>query len=117
MAIPWPSSLQQLVNQQSFVAKWGETVIRSDMDIGPAKVRRRFTRPIDTYTVNINLTITDYNNLYNFYNSTLNGGVNTFEFNHPITGVLTTFRFLAPPQVSPMGGTTFQATMEWEALP
>ena len=117
MAIPWPVSLQQLVNEGSFGLKFGETLLRSDVDIGPKKVRRRFTRPIDTMAVGFDLTIAQYNTFYYFFNTTINGGATVFELNHPITGVLTNFRFTGPPDIRPKGGINFVATMEWEIIP
>lgn len=116
MAIPWPSQLQQLVNEQSFSYKFGETVIRSDVDIGPKKLRRRFTRPINTATVSIDLTVAEYNIFYNFFFTTLNAGVTPFELPHPITGVLKQWRFLEPPDIRPIGGVNFTANMQWEEL-
>ena len=119
MAVPWPVSLQQLVNSQSFSYRLGETLIKSDVDIGPVKVRRRFTRPIETVSVSINLTQAQFTTLRTFFNTTVNGGATIFELNHPITGVLTNFRFMGPPEIRPLGsgGTEFQASMSWEIMP
>lgn len=117
MAIPWPSQLQQLVNEQSFAYKFGETVIRSDVDVGPKKVRRRFTRPINTATVSIDMDVSQYNIFYNFFFTTINAGVTPFELAHPITGVLKQWRFLEPPDIRPTGGVTFTANMQWEEMP
>lgn len=117
MAIAWPVSLQQKVNQDSFTLNMGDTTIRSDMDIGPAKIRRRFTKSVDTFSVTIDLLFSDYSVLYNFYDISLNGGVHPFELSHPITGVLTEFRFTGPPSFRPMGGGYFKVSMTWEALP
>ena len=116
MAVPWPVSLQQIVNSDGFAFSYGETAIRTSMDIGPAKVRRRFTKPIDTLRVTINLTTSEQEDLYFFYNTDLNGGVTTFELDHPITGDLTVFRFTSAPQVTHLGGGNFRASMEWEIV-
>ena len=116
MAVPWPSGLQQLVNEQSFTYSFGETVLKSDVDVGPKKYRRRFTRPIDTLSATVNLTVAQFSTFQTFYNTTINGGVTTFELNHPITGVLTIFRFAETPDVRPIGGTTFQLSMKWEVV-
>lgn len=116
MPTPWPASLQQLVNRDSFSMQFGETVLRSDNDIGPVKVRRRFTRPINKVTVGFDMTVDQYEDFYTFFNTTINGGVTTFELEHPITGVLTEWRFNGPPQVTPLGGIIFQASMEWEEI-
>lgn len=118
MAATWPISLQDKLNEDSFSVEFGNTVLRSEMDIGPAKVRRRTTRPIDVYTCSINLYQSDYATFTTFFNTTLNGGINTFDFVDPFSGQLTTFRFLKPPSVSPIGRAGwFKITMAWEKMP
>ena len=116
MAVPWPSQLQQLVNEQSFSYNFGETVLRSDVDIGPKKLRRRYTRPINTASVSIDLTVAQYNIFYTFFFTTINAGVTPFELAHPITGVLKEWRFTEPPVVRPIGGINFTVNMSWEEL-
>lgn len=117
MAVPWPVSLQQNVNTGNFNEKFGETAIRTTVDVGPMKVRRRFTRPIDVVSVGFNMTSDQYEDFKIFYNTTVNGGVTIFELNHPITGVLTNYRFMGPPTISPIGGIVFVASMQWEVIP
>lgn len=118
MAIPWPVSLQQKVNTNSYQEKIGETTIRTTVDTGPVKVRRRFTRPVNTSTVSFILNnATEYTTFLSFYNTDVNGGVSVFQLVHPITGVLTNYRFTGPPVIHPLGGFVFEASMEWEAMP
>lgn len=117
MAQAWPATLQQLLSEANFGLEIGETVLRSDMDVGPQKTRRRFTKGVDQYSASIYITIEQYDILMTFYNTTLNGGSLAFTFNHPITQVPTDFRFKAPPKVSSLGGGNFMASFVWEALP
>ena len=117
MAVAWPSTLQQLLSEANFSIAEGDTVIRSDMDIGPQKVRRRFTQGIDLLTASIYLTNAQYTIFKNFYRTSLNGGVLTFEFNHPIEGDLREYRFKAPPQFSSIGGDNYVVQLSWEELP
>ncbi len=116
MAVAWPSTLQDLINEQGFALNKGETVLRSDVDVGPNKVRRRFTRPIDTMSGVINLTSVQYEDFEFFFDTETNGGTLPFEFNHPITGVLTLFRFTGPVNYRSIGGGNFQVSMAWEIL-
>lgn len=117
MAVPWPVTLQSLVNEQSFSEETGETVIRTNTDVGPIKSRRRFSRSVDKFSVSINLTTAQYSDLKYFYSTTVNAGVTRFEFNHPVTGVLSEWRFTAPPRYNSIGGGNFQAQMGWELMP
>lgn len=117
MAAVWPVSLQQKLNESGFGISHGDTTIRSDMDIGPAKVRRRFTRGIDNISGSIWLTTSEYTTFRYFYDTTLNGGVNRFEFNHPIDGTLKEYRFSSPPKYTSIGGGKFSVSMQWEEMP
>jgi hypothetical protein len=117
MAQVWPITLQQLLNESGFGITRGETVLRSDMDSGPAKTRRRFTKSVDSYTASIWVDETQYLTFENFYDTTLNGGTLPFTFPHPITQVPTDFRFKSPPKYSPVGGGTWSVSFEWEKLP
>jgi hypothetical protein len=112
----WPVSLQQLANQDSFQIEIGETTIRSSMDIGPEKVRRRFTRPIDKMKISFDVDSDQYEDLLFFFNTTVNGGVTPFDYTHPITQDPISVRFTGPPAISPLGGLLFRATMEWEIM-
>lgn len=116
MAQLWPTSLQQKLSEANFSYEIADTALRTDMDIGPQKVRRRFTRGINSLTGSIYLTTSEYTQFYNFYNTTLNGGVLTFEFNHPITQDLKEWRFKGPARVSSIGGGNFTVQFSWEEL-
>ena len=119
MAIPWLASLPQKVNTEGFSFKAGDTVIRSDVDVGPQKVRRRFTAPIDAYTVSMDMTPDQMNDFREFYNVNLNGGVTEFEFTNPLTLAVENFRFSDVPTIVPVGsgGIHWRVTMSWEKLP
>jgi len=110
----WPLFLQQLLNAESFNVEFGETVIRSDNEIGPQKVRRRFTKPVDTYTASINVFQSDMVAFRQFFNTTLNGGATSFYFDDPLTGVQGVFTFSKPPSISPIGSAGwYRITMNW----
>ncbi len=117
MAQSWPGTLQELLSEANFGISIGDTAIRSDMDVGPNKVRRRFTRGVDTYTASIYLTSAQYVIFDAFFKTTLNGGVLSFDFNHPITGDLKEFRFVGTPKYSSLGGGQFTVTFDWEEMP
>jgi hypothetical protein len=117
MAVLWPATLQQKVNEANFGNEFGDTVLKSDMDIGPAKLRRRFTRGFDTFTTSIELTTAQYTLFRNYYYTSLNGGVLPFQFDHPITKTPSEFRFGAVPRVTSLGGGIFRVAMVWEEVP
>ena len=117
MAQAWPSTLQQLLSETNFGIKVGDTVLRTETEVGPTKLRRRYTRGIDTYSASIYINIAQYTILDTFYKTTLNGGTLPFTFKHPITQVPKDYRFRSPPAYSSLGGGQFIATFEWEEMP
>lgn len=116
MAVPWPASLEQRVNEDGYGLQFGDPTMTSDMDSGPPKKRARSTKGIDIHDCTMRLKIDQYTVLKNFYKTDLNQGVLTFEFNHPITGVLTEFQFVSPPRITPMGGEYFMVSMQWREM-
>ena len=117
MAQTFPASLQDKVNQAGFSNQFGDTLIRSNVDIGFAKVRSRYTKGIDVFSVTITINKSDYTTVENFFKTTLKGGSLTFNYDHPFTEVETEFRFVEPPKITPIGGKYFTVTMKWEEVP
>ena len=86
--VAWPASLPQ-VPQKGFTESVGINVIRSATDAGPAKQRRRASRPSE-FTLNFLMTTAQTQKLEDFIknqptNTTTPGiaGVNRFTFTHP----------------------------------
>jgi len=113
----WPISLQQKLNTAAFQLQYGITSIRSENEVGPAKVRSRATDGVDVYTCSILLDYDEQATFETFYKTTLNNGVNVFQFDDPFTGSPVDFRFKSAPAITPIGGRTFQLTMSWEKMP
>lgn len=113
----WPTNLQRLINEEGFQIEFGETLLRSENDVGPQKVRRRFTTPVDKYSTAINIFQDDATFFRNFFNTTLNGGATPFYFTDPFTGDEEVFRFSKPPTISPIGSAGYyRVTMNWEKI-
>lgn len=86
MAIPtWPTinSFPQ-VPQKGFTESVGMNIIRSNMDAGPAKQRRRGSRP-STMDLSFIMTTAQTQTLETFILTDL-GGVKRFTFKHPRLG-------------------------------
>lgn len=113
----WPSTLQQLLNADDFDVKFGSTTVRSSVDVGPAKVRSRFTNGVDTYSCSIFMDIDQYSTFENFYKTLLANGSQPFTFANPLTQTTDVFRFASDPEIKPLGGRIFRVSMAWEKLP
>ncbi len=118
MAQSFPASLQQILNSGGFNYTYGNTLQRTQMDIGPAKVRNRFTNGIDVINASIVIDFDDYNTLTTFYKTTLANGSLTFNYDHPLTQNEAEFRFVSPPTVTPIsgGGRKFSVSFSWELI-
>lgn len=69
-------------------------IIENATDIGIASRRRRTTKDIITHSFTMFMTETEWDALQAWVDTTLQGGILTFGFPHPKTGVLTEMRFL-----------------------
>lgn len=113
----WPPNISKAFTSDAFSEQAQEITIRTDMDSGPPKVRRRFLNPVRTYKCEIVLrNASEYASLRDFYYVICMGGTDTILMPHPITGVQTQFRFKSPPAFSALG-IAWKAAFELEALP
>ena len=76
----WPPTLPQQV-ERGFSETVGLNVLRTPMDAGPAKIRRRSVRP-ETLSVTFLFTTAQVATLESFIFDTIKG-VYRFEFTHP----------------------------------
>ncbi len=115
----WPISLQQKMDVAGFQYRMGRTKVSTDMDVGPAKVRARFTDAVDGYDLQHTLDFDDIATFKTFYKTTLGNGTLPFTFPDPFTLATETFRFApdSDPIIRPLGGRVFTLTMSWERMP
>lgn len=98
----WPAGLP-VPRRSGHDEQLGTNTIRSQMDTGPAKVRRRFTKRIDSFTADFAMTSTQLETLLYFFSTTCADGSLSFAWEHPRTGAAATCRFIAPPDFKPYG--------------
>ena len=94
-----------------------DTTIRSEMDQGPAKVRRITSAGVPMISFSMILTGALLSDLETFYLDTCASGSLPFTMDHPRTGDSITVRFRSPPQFSPLGGGKFSAGVSLEVIP
>lgn len=114
MAETWPASLDQCFLIGGFSQQNRPVVIRSEVDAGPPKVRRRYTKPIRNVTGAIKADKAQTVALNTFFDVTLQGGVKRFQFTNPITDTLEEFRFIDPPVITPLTSNHFLINMNLE---
>lgn len=112
----WPSTLPQVPLQSGYEEGTIDTTIRSSMDVGPAKVRRRTSAGVRPIKFNFMLTSSELEDLIEFYEDTLMSGAIHFTWDHPRTGVNEKWRFTKAPLWS-KNGSYYSVPIELEILP
>lgn len=74
-----------------------DTVIKTDMEVGPPKVRQRSSVGYNSGSYGFHMTATNLLALETFYKTTCSGGSEVFEWKHPRTGSTVNWLFTAPP--------------------
>lgn len=123
MAVPsWPSALPASLLLDGYHQSLGDSLIRSSMDTGPAKVRPRTSNVIEPVQGEIIVTGDQLATLRTFHDSTLNRGARRFAWKDPANDDSVEFRFTAPPSWSAEGKNVdgikrYRVTLELELLP
>lgn len=92
-------------------------VIRSNMDKGVAKTRRRTTASTRPISFSMVLTPAEITILDSFYADDTFSGSEEFTFTHPRTLATHTARFLEPPSWNEREGVCYGAGVQLELLP
>lgn len=109
----WPLTLPPTFDQDSFNEQDQDTVIRTQMEAGPAKVRNRFTAGVVNLQGSMLMTKDQTQILDDFYKT---NKALAFTFTHPRTGVAVSVRFTAPPTKIPYQQ-QWRAGIQFEVLP
>ncbi len=113
----WPESLPSKVLIERYQETFPDTVVRTSMEQGPAKLRQRSSAGVGEMTVGYLLTVSQVGVLEDFYRTTLAGGSLGFSYQHPRRSDMVTARFRKPPQIAPRSGRYYLARLELEILP
>lgn len=92
--IMWPNSLPQVLRLDGQQAKRKSNVIRTQMDAGPDKVRRRYTVSVKIFEGSIIVTGKQRQILEDWYRDVLGDGVLRFVMKDPQTLQFAEFRFM-----------------------
>jgi len=114
----WDSSLPQSPSIRGFKEELPDLLIRSKMDTGSDKVRRRSTAQIRKLEMTFLMTKAQVATFETFFYTTTNGGADKFTFTHPRTGVSSDkFRFDGTPSYSTLNGEYYRVAVKMELLP
>ena len=112
----WPSTLPKPA-----IGTFNETppknTIRSEMDKGPAKVRRRTTANVRPISFTLRLSPAQTAILDEFFTTTTASGSLSFDFEHPRTKATVEARFAQEPSYKEFAGVKYDCGISLEILP
>lgn len=115
----WDSTLPQAFQIDGYSETWPNEVVRSAMDVGPDKIRRRGPA-IVTIVGSMIMTQTQVGTLKTFFETTLVGGALPFDWTtYRAEGSVTrTYRFTKPPKFTAVQVlAVWMVALELEQLP
>lgn len=119
MAVPnWHTDLPQTLFVSGYSQTYPNVAIKSEMDAGPAKVRRRFTAGVEPVSGTMIMTAAQLATLDTFYNTTLLGGALRFSWTKPPAhSAACEMRFTEPPTWTAIDPGMYEVNMSFEVLP
>jgi len=118
MANPqWPSSLPAYPLERNLEEAPPDNAIRTQMDAGPAKVRRRFTANVRDFQVTLYLTRSQVASLDAFFLTDVKGGSLVFDWKNPRTGSAAELRFVGKPRYFQRGDNLYEVMVQLEEMP
>ena len=111
----WPATLPK-----PLLLSWRETrpdnVIRTAMEYGPAKTRRRTLSNVTPVSFELLLSEAQLTTLDDFYDNDVASGALSFSMNHPRTGVLKNYKFTKPFECTLVSSVLIAVSIELEQL-
>lgn len=117
MTAAWPNTLPQQPLRDSYQEAQEPAFIRSEVDAGPAKVRRRFTAPVTRVSMQFRMTPAQVTTFETWWRDTIKLGSLSFTLTHPRTSTSTTWRNVEPYRLTPLAGDRWLVQLSLEILP
>ncbi len=112
----WPASLPQAPLLRGYSEQGQGNTIRTQMDVGPPKRRRRYTAELVQYQMMVLLTEAQLATFETFYTSTLSHGADAFDWVDHRAGTTLEYAFVGRPQYTPAGGGLWEVSFTLEAM-
>jgi hypothetical protein len=113
----WPSDLPDQPLKRGYEEGPPNVALRTQMDAGPDKIRRRTTAGPRQIAVQFRLSPSQLETLDTFYTDTLEGGTLRFDWTHPRTGTSVEFRFVEPPSYQALRADRYRVQAQLEIMP
>ncbi len=112
----WPTAFYKNIIKGSFTETPPQNVLRTQMDAGPAKLRRRSTAAVRPMSITLFLTKVQVASFDTFYMTTISNGATKFNMYHPRTHVTGEYRIVNQPTYTPMNQ-GYSVKLDLELLP
>lgn len=114
----WPATLPQAPLASNYSETGEGALVRSAPELGPAMVRRRYSRQVVTYQISLALTDAQRATFFTFVDTTTEGGVLWFDWIDFTTRATQSYRFVIPPRptVVALGPGLWRVDFQLEAL-
>lgn len=113
----WPSSLPQNPQLIGFQESGQGATVRTQMDAGPAKVRRRFTIEVRNISIALVMTTAQVATFESFWTSTISYGALAFDWSDFRTSAAQTYRIASRPAYAALGGGYWRVDLQLETVP
>jgi hypothetical protein len=113
----WPATLPQYPLIAGYARTQQPQTVRTEMDAGPAYVRRRFTAASTYFSESTIVDAAQRATFWEFFNTTLAGGALPFSWKDPVTAAAGIFRFMGEPQEVAYTDDIFEIKLSLEMLP
>ncbi len=115
MSVTWAATLPQRPTLDGSTETLRSSVLRTETDVGPAKVRRRYTAVADVFTVRFLMTSAQTTTFRSFFISDAKRGAEVIVMKHPVTGSNANVRITTEPVITPRG-TYYEVSFGIEVL-
>ena len=112
----WPSSLPA-PKSESFEETPPQVTLRTQMDMGPDKVRKRFSAGVRPLSFKMILTVAQIATLDTFFVTDTSSGASRFDYTHPRTSAAVKARFVEAPKYKSIDPAYYEADIKLEILP
>lgn len=112
----WPGSLPEVMEPDEYAEQALPQTIRSDMDAGPPKVRRRFSAGISHISRRLAMTSAQVATFETFFNTDTAAGSLRFDWWHPRKKATVQARFMGAYSIS-RTGSYYWVSFNLEILP
>ena len=114
----WPLSLPQAFEGDGSYQEIPEdTVLRTTMDVGIVKLRRRQTRSVSQVAGKVIMTGPQVSTFMTFFNDTTRGGSISFNGLRGRIGLNQNYQFVESPTINHLGADIYEVTMKLLVLP